>query len=141
MQAIILTTIMMVVYTKLPLCDLSDEISMSARQDYSVMSLPFGFIFVIMILIDKFNFKWFKWQLPLFLPIVFTTYLYCSSSQSSPLEQLNSALYIIVVVFPWMMYDKGRQRPTKAGLSRCLCYYFHKHGVPIDVFQCYKSGC
>jgi hypothetical protein len=110
MQAIILTTIMMVVYTKLPLCDLSDEISMSARQDYSVMSLPFGFIFVIMILIDKFNFKWFKWQLPLFLPIVFTTYLYCSSSQSSPLEQLNSALYIIVVVFPWMMYDKGRQR-------------------------------
>jgi hypothetical protein len=107
MQAIILTTIMMVVYTKLPLCDLSDEISMSARQDYSVMSLPFGFIFVMMILIDKFNFKWFKWQLPLFLPIVFTTYLYCSSSQSSPSEQLNSALYSIVVIFPWMMYDKG----------------------------------
>jgi len=107
MQAIILTTIIMVVYTKLPLCDLSDEISMSARQDYSVMSLPFGFIFVMMILIDKFNFKWFKWQLPLFLPIVFTTYLYCSSSQSSPSEQLNSALYSIVVIFPWMMYDKG----------------------------------
>ena len=57
MQAIILTTIMMVVYTKLPLCDLSDEISMSARQDYSVMSLPFGFIFVIMILIDKLLFQ------------------------------------------------------------------------------------